>query len=588
GGGTAGLALAARLTENPRLSVGVIEAGIDRTTDPNVLTPGFAPVMWNDPDYDWVFKTVPQKHGNDRVVGHPRGKQLGGSSAINFDYWTHASQQDIDNWGALGNPGWSWKELFPYFLKSETYNPPPPTVSEQVDTTFIDPDVHGHGGPVQDSFPPFYDNFYRAWEPTYKNLGLGPTGDPKGGLAIGAYTTLLTLEPKNASRSYAANAYYKPNAARPNLKVLTGALATKVVFAPSARPLKATGLAFEVGGHNYTASAKREIILCAGAFQSSQLLELSGIGSSGLLKSHKIEVLYENPNVGENLQDHILLPLSFKVAPGEKTFESLRNETYFTQVLDQYTINHTGPLSAGTSNAYISFSQVLDLVPDSIRRLASPNPYQSLTKQHALTLAQLLSPTEASAQEVYLPGGYAPEFASNVSSLFSPPPETYPGNYFSLLAILEHPFSRGSVHITSPDPKVYPAIDPNYLSHPLDLYVTSHILLHCQQVARTPPLSNHLQDGGKVYQENFYELNEANVEAFVKNSFSSEYHPMGTCAMGPRKEGGVVDEKLKVHGTRNLRVVDASVFPMQVRGNLASLVYAVAERAADFVKADQK
>ena len=167
GGGTAGLTLAARLTEDSGITVGVIEAGLDRTDDPKVLTPGFTPTMWNDPDYDWIFDTVPQTHGNNRVVNHPRGKQLGGSSAINFNYWTHASQQDIDDWGQLGNPGWSWDELFPYFLKSENYNAPSTSVSAQVDTTFIKPSLHGENGPVQDSFPPFYDDFYKAWEPTY-------------------------------------------------------------------------------------------------------------------------------------------------------------------------------------------------------------------------------------------------------------------------------------------------------------------------------------------------------------------------------------------------------------------------------------
>lgn len=254
---------------------------------------------------------MPQVRGNDRVVGHPRGKQLGGSSAVNLDFWTHASQQDIDNWGALGNPGGFWKELLPYFLKSETYNAPPATLSKQVDTSFIDSALHGRNGPVQDSFPPFYDNFYKAWEPTYQNLGLGPTGDPKDRLAIGAYTTLLTLEPKNASRTYAANAYSKPVAARLNFQVLTGALATKIAFIPSVRSLKASGLTFKVEGHNDTASVTREVILCAGAFSSPQLLELSGIGGSSLLKSKNIEVLDDNLNVGDNLRDHILLPLEF-------------------------------------------------------------------------------------------------------------------------------------------------------------------------------------------------------------------------------------------------------------------------------------
>jgi len=362
GGGTAGLALAARLSENPKIHVGVIEAGLDRSADPLVLTPGFVPSQWDNPDYDWIFKTVPQAHGNNRVVGHPRGKQLGGSSALNFNFWTHALQQDLEDWSELGNPGWSWKDLLPYFLKSETYHAPPAAVSGQVDTTFIKPPLHGDHGPVQDSFPPFYENFYKAWEPTYKALGLGPTGDPKGGLAIGAYTTLLTIEPQNASRSYAATAYYKPNAKRPNLKVLTGALATRITFQPYTQPLVATGLAFRVEGKSYTATAKREVVLCAGAFQSPQLLELSGIGRASLLESKGVEVLYENSNVGENLQDQILVPLGFEAAPGEATLESLRNETVLGQALAMYTVNHTGPLATGSvsTNSYVSYAQILD------------------------------------------------------------------------------------------------------------------------------------------------------------------------------------------------------------------------------------
>ena len=359
GGGTAGLTLAARLSENSQVTVGVIEAGIDRTDDPRVLTPGLVVSIWDDPNYDWAFQTVPQTHGSDRVVGHPRGKQLGGSSAINFNYWTHASQRDIDDWGALGNPGWSWDELFPYFLKSENFTAPPLSFSEKIDTAFIEPALHGTKGPIHNSFPLFYDNFYAAWEPTYKNLGLGPTGDPKGGLALGAYTTLLTFAPENFSRSYAGNAYYKPNAKRSNLKVLTDALVTKVNFtSDKTMPSVAMGVTFTANGTRYTTSVKKEVIISAGSFQSPQLLELSGIGDSKLLKSKGIEVHYDNPNVGENLQDHILIPLGFKAAPGEGTFESLRNETLLAEVLALYTQNHTGPLASGTSNAYLSFPQI--------------------------------------------------------------------------------------------------------------------------------------------------------------------------------------------------------------------------------------
>lgn len=205
--------------------------------------------------------------------------------------------------------------------------------------------------------------------------------------------------------------------------------------------------------------------------------------------------------------------------------------------------------------------------------------------QDKLTLAKLLSPTEASFQEVYQPVGSTPSKAENSSAIFS---TDQPGNYFTIFSALEHPFSRGSVHITSSSALDYPAIDPNYLAHSLDLDVISQGVLHIQKIARTKPLASHLKDGGTVYQPGFHELDESNVEDFVRANAASEWHPIGTCAMLPLSAGGVVDERMRVYGTENLRVVDASIFPLQVRGNLQTLVYAVAERAADFVKEDAR
>ncbi|KAI4158222.1 MAG: hypothetical protein LQ342_007669 [Letrouitia transgressa] len=590
GGGTAGLAVATRLSENAKVSVGVIEAGGDRTEDPAILTPGLALSTFNNPLYDWAFETTPQAHANGRVVGHPRGKQLGGSSAINYLYWTHASQLDIDDWGKLGNKDWSWEEIAPYFTKSETYNAPTADISSQVDTSFIVPSDHGTGGPVQDSFPLFFSSFYKSWEPTYKKLGLGPTGDPRGGLAIGAYSTLVSQEPKNASRSYSANAYWKPNSSRPNFHVLTNAQATKIVFDRERQPLRATAVEYVAGNQTYSAHVKREVILSAGTFQSPQLLELSGIGKASILEKQGIDVLLDNPNVGENLQDHLLVPLTYEAARGEATFESFRNATIAAEAAEEYAANHTGPFASNTCNSYVSFAQIQKALLSDVRgqrqtsTLAnSASQVKAGSLQDKLTIAKLLSPTEASIQEVFLPGGSTPSLASNTSVLFS---TTYPNNYFTLFAVLEHPFSRGSVHITSSSPLAYPAVDPNYLSHPLDAYIVGQGLLHLQQVARTPPLSTHLKNGGTVYQPGFYKLDEKNVEDFVRRKFASEYHPIGTCSMLPRHRGGVVDERLKVYGTENVRVVDASIFPLQVRGNLQTLVYAVAERAAEFIKGD--
>ena len=183
---------------------------------------------------------------------------------------------------------------------------------------------------------------------------------------------------------------------------------------------------------------------------------------------------------------------------------------------------------------------------DSARETASPND------QDALTLQKLLSPIEASIQEVYLPGSSTPSLASNASVVFS---TTYPSNYFTFFSVLKHPFSRRSVHITSSSPFDYPAVDPNYQAHPLDAYVIGQGLLHIQQVAQIAPLSNDLKNGGTVYQPELYELNDDIVEQFVRNAASSEHRPMGSCSMRPRDKGGDVNERLKVHGTENMRVM---------------------------------
>ena len=547
---------------------------------------------------------------------------LGGSSGVNLNFWTHASQKDLDDWSTLGNCGWSWSRLFPYFAKSEAYSSFPttspkvaipqqqafasahPLQNENAEPDlagYIHPSLHGTHGPIKNVVPNFYTSFADAWSPTFHNLGINLSGDPKDGLALGPYNNLVTMDPRRASRSYAATAYYPPSvAARPNLKVLTGALVTKILFADSASKtsgLLATGLRFTINGNSYTAHASHEVILSAGTFQSPQLLELSGIGGRSVLESQGIKLLYENPHVGENLQDHLLIPLGFEAKPGQFTTEEFRDPAAFIAALEKYTKNHTGPLATGGPSALISLKQILDVTPNSFMNLttlplkfpSSSNPKSLTEKQHVLSLGSLLSPKEASAQFLFLPGGESPTQASNSTLLFSTDSKTSPGKYLTLYGVLEHPFSRGCVHITSPSPQNAPAINPAYLAHPLDLDLAAQIALMMQHLAQTPPLSNLLVDGGRRLQPGYNPLTTKNVKGEVRRTFSSEYHPIGTCAMHPsEKEGGVVDANLRVYGTKNVRVVDASVFPLLVRANIQTLVYAVAEKAADLIKEDYK
>jgi choline dehydrogenase len=535
--------------------------------------------------------TKPQVHANGQVLGLPRGKQLGGSSAINLLFWTHASQKDINNWGALGNQGWSWEAILPYFERSEKYIAPSAGTAKDLNTQYIDPAIHGKSGPIFNGFPEIHGEFDIAWPATYANLGLGLDSDPKDGLALGGYTNLININPVSNVRSYAATAYYAPAKNRTNLHVITNAVVSKILFTEtegSHHEPTATGVAYSINGTSYTIKVKKEVILSAGSFGSPQVLELSGIGSKAILEPLGIKTIIDNPNVGENLQDHIYVPIGYEAIDGIFTFDSFRDPAVVEAAFEQYTANGTGPLATGAaSSALLSYAQIVGLTGKSpVSKGGHHGPHTLLPgvkEQYDLIIADLLDPIECVAQELDVIGGMSPQFANDTTKLFS---TTSPGNYFSLLGVLEHPFSRGSVHISSSDVNTYPTIDPKYLSHPADAEILSKIALHLQKVATTAPLSEKLKGNGTVYQPGFYPLNEENAEDFVRENVQSEFHPIGTCAMLPRRKGGVVDEKLRVYGVKSLRVVDASVFPLLPRANLQTLVYAVAERAAEWILED--
>jgi choline dehydrogenase len=525
------------------------------------------------------------------VIGLPRGKQLGGSSAINLLFWTHASRKDIDNWGALGNKGWSWNAILPYFERSEKYIAPSERTAKDLSTSYIDPAIHGEAGPIFNGFPEVHGEFDVAWPTTYANLGLGVGGDPKDGLALGGYTNLININPASNSRSYAATAYYVPAKERPNLHVITNAVVSQILFGETDwhhKEPRATGVSYSINGTNYSVNVKKEVILSAGTFGSPQILELSGIGSKKELEKLGVKMVIDNANVGENLQDHIYVPIGYEATDGIFTFDSFRDPAVVEAAFEQYTANGTGPLATGAaSSALLSYSQILgksgkpSLQGDVHDELHSLAP--GVIEQYELMIADLLDPNECIAQELDVPGGMSPQLANDTTKLFA---TTSPGNYFSILGVLEHPFSRGSVHVASVDVNEHPVIDPRYLSHPADAEILSKIALHLQVVATTAPLSNKLKGNGTVYQPGYVALDEENVEAFVRENVQSEFHPIGTCAMLPRDKGGVVDEKLRVYGAKGLRVVDASVFPLLPRANLQTLVYAVAERAAEWILED--
>ncbi|KAI9895083.1 MAG: hypothetical protein M1814_000308 [Vezdaea aestivalis] len=583
GGGTAGLVLATRLTEDPTISVGVIEAGGDNTNDPKVLVPGLGLSQLEDPQYDWNYRSVPMAHAANNVIGMPRGKGLGGSSAINYMYQTHASRADLDDWAELGNPGWSWNEVFPYFLKSETFMAPSEQVAKDLDvnSTNFDPKLHGGSGPIRAGFPRYYSLFQTLWPKTFSTLGLSASGDPKGGLALGGFTNPLVHNTELAERSFSGNAYWKPNAERPKLHVLINAHVYKIIFQKLPdQELVATGVEFTVNASRYLVKATKEVLLCAGSFGSPQILELSGVGGSDLLHQHGIEVLLDNPNVGENLQDHTMCPISFETHDGLPTNESTKDPMFNEAATEAYKTDRTGPLVSGTtSSALLSRVQIAN-TSEPLSGINLPllsqfeqQKYPSRAIQFEKTKRKALSPHESISQHLFVQGGWNAQAMAHSRECFN---VDFPGHFVSLMGVITHPFSRGCVHIVSPDATVLAQVDPGYLSHPLDLEIYAEIMLFTQKIARTEPFCGLLKAGGRKFQPGMEELNEGNVREHIRRHIYTEYHPIGTCSMEPRDKGGVVDPRLKVYGTKNLRVVDAS------------LVYAVAEKAADIIKEDAK
>ena len=255
GGGTAGLVLAARLSEIPTVDVAVIEAGGDHSHDINILSPGLLTSLYGNPEYDWIYNSTPQVHMDGALISYPRGKQLGGSSAINYLAWTHASPRNIDNWGLLGNAGWAWDELEPYYRKSGNFSIPNATVVSALDLHWLNYSDHGQSGPIRNAYPHEWTPIDEAWPRTYDNLGIGMISDESDGLALGGYNIQTNLDLEGNTRSYAATAYLNPIRHRPNLKVYIHSLVTKINFDKSGDEPAACGVTFEKDGKHFTIDA---------------------------------------------------------------------------------------------------------------------------------------------------------------------------------------------------------------------------------------------------------------------------------------------------------------------------------------------
>ncbi|EJC99664.1 alcohol oxidase [Fomitiporia mediterranea MF3/22] len=590
GGGTVGLVLAARLTEDPSVTVLVIEAGSYHGSVPEIDVPGLLGRTIANPKYDWTFFSVPQKHLNDRVVLQPRGKGLGGSSLIHFNTDTRPSKAELDALQELGNEGWNWESFLHYVKKSETVYPPSGITAEQakVYAATLEPEFHGTNGPIYKSMRTVWTDAHAKVFDAAEALGIPRNPEPGNGVNTGAMTAFSSVDPRTATRSSAATAYLKPNLGRNNFLVLADTQVTKVLLSWDGSLQKAIGVEIIKNGvTSRIEGVKKDVIISCGSLQTPQILELSGIGNPEILSQHNIPCAIDLPGVGENLQDHVSVYTIAEIEHTDETFDILGEPTLLKEQEELYK-QQRGHLSYGPAPAYIfvpakklgAIDKIISWenhahakLTESLARVV-PSLKAGLEKQYKIQEKFIVDENQAQAELLQFIGHPMLPYAIAT-----------PGKrYTALVGALMHPLSRGAVHITSSDPLAAPAIDPNYLANEVDLDMIVHIVRFLERMYKTPPLANIVKE--QVLPAPNVLKDENKLREFIKDTCGPVFHPVGTAAMLPREDGGVVDKDLKVYGTSNLRVIDMSIMPLELSCHTQTVAYAIGEKAADILKAD--
>ena len=518
GGGSAGCVLAARLSEDPGVRVTLLEAG---PPDRSVLIhcPAGVAVLARNGQANWAFQTEPQRGLGGRRGYQPRGKVLGGSSSVNAMIYARGHPADYDAWAAAGNPGWGWADVLPYFKRAEH--------NERGADAW-----HGTGGPlnVMDLGSP--TRIGRAFIEAARQAGYPENPDFNGAAQEGVGPYQVTH--KGGERFSAAKAYLAPARARPNLQVLTGAHATRILIEGT----RAVGVVFRIGRATRVLRAEREVLLCAGALLSPQLLMLSGVGPAGQLRSHGIAVLHELPGVGRNLHDHVDV----------------------VQVVDAPRLTETFGLSAA------GIANMLRGIVEWRRQRSGP-----LTTNFAEVGGFIRSDPSEPLPDLQL------HFV--IGKLADHGRKTVFGHGYSCHVCLLRPRSRGSVTLASADPLAAPRIDPDFLGDRDDLRRLARGFRAMRSILAQPALAGL---GGRETAASARARSDAEIEAFLRAHADTIYHPVGTCRMGSGAQD-VVDAQLRVHGLQGLRVADASVMPSIVGGNTNAPVIMIGEKAADLV-----
>lgn len=520
---------------------------------------------------------------------------LGGSSGINFMAYGRPCAEDIDDWSQkLGLPGWSWDDLFPYMKRSQRLEIELPNIKDRDPEIFpFDARSQGTTGPIHTSANPWNIPFEDDLLPALDMVsGYDRPEDPYSGAHLGFYRSLWAIDRTSKPvRSYAASGYLAPVLNRPNLKVITHTVATKVLTENGHSGLTTTGVEVRNNGAKHVLMAKREVILSAGSIQTPQLLEQSGIGNPETLRSLGIPCHLSNANVGSNLQEKLLTAVVYELAPGIMSLDSvLRDPELLKEHQELYIESGSGALS-GCMNltGFLPYSSLVSEAEmgDSIASILDKTTMKGQDekfqcKQRKAIAERMRNGHSADLQIFGTPANFDTSTGYNNIAKLNPGPPAGHDACYSLVVSQMYPLSRGSVHSTSSNPLDPPAIDPGFLSNTADLDILAAGVQFADRVFTSEALRGKI--GRRVEPPSDVDLQDREqAREFVRDRVVTYHHSLGTCAMGQ-----VVDERLLVKGMQGLRVVDASVMPMQVSTAIMATVYAVAEKAADLISADHR
>lgn len=537
----------------------VIEAGPDGRNDQRIYIPGLRGSTFGSP-LDWSLPTVPQPAANNRSIVHNRGKVLGGSSALNLLAWDRATVKEYDSWEELGNPGWNFENMYPAMLKVENFQ-------RQNGTAQYGTEGIGSGGPVQIGLVENPPPHTQAGISTMNNLGIAENLESLNGSSIGVEYQPAMQRFSNHTRSYSVD--YLPGAGS-NMLILYNTTVRKVSLSDK----RVTGVVL-VDGTEIT--AKKEVIISGGSLLSPKILELSGIGQKSVLDNAGIQQIIDLPGVGENLQDHLRIQTTYELKPEILGLDILKyNATRAAIELDLWKRGQTSLYQyAGSLYSFVKWNQAME----------DDSKLQDLAQQSADTsnpvdqakVALINADSGAPDVEIIFSDGYIGTrgYPANTTA-------GYGKQYGTLLAGIMHPLARGYVHINGSDPAAKPIIDPRYMSTAYDLEAMIQAAKFLRKIANTAPYKDLWV---KEYDPGNATQTDAQWEKYARDNVFTFYHPLGTCAMLPKKDGGVVDPKLQVYGVEGLRVVDASVIPMIISAHIQTAVYGIAERAAEMIVA---